>query len=189
VKTRVLFVEGGASLLSESGTPHTMAGWVEVLNEKISTQLKSAEIINWFGNSGNFILSSSADEVDKAKRLIINSTERLLYTVTLSELYLYISQARLIIELQCKEEGWLVYGLAFKLKGRKQYFDDYSPKEGYTVKCLKPGVALIVIEKKNRKVKRGFVSSLLSCDLDDKWAIRSIAELDGVLRVALEIFD
>ena len=189
MKTRVLFVEGGASLLSELGTPHTMDGWVEVLNEKISTQLKSAEIINWFGNGGNFILSASADEADKAKRLIINSKERLLYTVSLSELYLYINQARLIIEKQCKEDKWLVYGFAFKLKGRKQYFDDYSPKEGYIVKCMKPGVALIVIKKENTNVKRGFVSSLLSCDSDDKWAIRSIAELDGVFRVALEIFN
>ena len=198
-KLVTLFTEPCNRIRSDMKMSSSMDEWIGVLNQNLSRKASRFHIVEWFGNTDNFVLRTPVSNLRDIAATFEISTRIKCTAISLSELYFLIHEISLIPIKQNMSGLDLKLGIAFQMIGARRYFDDFQIGS-ILVQCFKRGIATIIQMKhvsgqetsgRNRKSPISWVrlNKILNDELDGEWTSRSIRSLDGVLQRALQYLD
>jgi len=188
-----LIGEGGHFLMANGA--HSMRVWVECINQNFHRYSSSkTAVVDWFGNNGNFVLSSSITNVGEITDFFCSCTGYNAVLLNLSHFYWLIQKICSISDLEHKKASLWDKGAGFQLKGTKRYFDEFHFDQN-RIWCIERGVAGVNREIRpahdlpisQRKVRPKWlkISKGLRNKLDGEWTARSLPMLNGVFERAL----
>ena len=176
----------------------SMDEWVGVLNQNLSRQGSRDHIVEWFGNSDNFVLRTWGSNLREVKDTFEISNKIKCAALSLSGLYFLIHEISVIPIRQYVPGLNLKLGAAFQIKGAQKYFDDFQIGL-VLVSCFQRGIATIQMKQvfeqqtsgQNLKLpfSWGRLNRVLDQKIDGEWTSRSIRSLDGVFQRALQHLD
>jgi hypothetical protein len=189
-----LIGEGGRFLMAPNGA-HSVRAWVKSINLNFHGYSSSkTAVVGWFGNNGNFVLSSSITNVSEITDFFCSCTGYNAVLLNLSHIYWLIQKICLVPDLEHKKASLWDKGAGFQLKGTKRYFDEFHVDEN-RIQCIERGVAGVnrIIHPEpdlpisGRKVRPKWlkISKGLRTKLDGEWTARSLPMLNGVFERAL----
>ena len=118
----------------------SMDEWVNRINQKLNYQSAKMEIVQWFGNTGNFVLRLLEENDHDTTILFQSVTGHKVVSLSLSELFWLINETRSTPNIEIEEKLRWKGGVGFQLNGRKRYFDDFRAGNDW-VWCIKRGIA------------------------------------------------
>jgi hypothetical protein len=189
-KLVVLFTEPCNRIRSDMRMSSSMDKWVGVLNKNLSRQGSRDHIVEWFGNTDNFVLRTWESNLSEVKATFEISNKIKCTALSLSEIYFLIHEISLIPIRQYVSDLNLKLGAAFQIKGAQKYFDDFQIGL-VLVRCFQRGIATIKMENVSQKLPFSWrrLNRVLDENIDGEWTSRSIRSLDGVFQRALQYFD
>jgi hypothetical protein len=175
----------------------SMSDWVSRINSSLDRAKASVRVVEWFANTGNFVVTTSVNDARQVARAFASATELRCVAVTLSDLYWCLGRVRELDQPSSEAQIRWVAGAAFRVKGQRRYFEKFSSSTG-EFDCLSTDI--VGLQKRELiaatgRVQRArspgwrMVSSDVAQRLGGDWIARSLQSLDGTLARALQHLD
>ena len=167
----------------------SMREWVPQMNHRLGRTKALTRVVEWFANTGNLVVTTSLKNTREVARAFASATELPCVAVTLSEFYWCLGKVRELEQPPGQPESRWTPGAAFRVKGRKRYFEPFSSPRG-EFQCLSTDV--VGVQKRDvitaagaRRQKWRLLSVDVAERLGGQWIARSLHSLDGTLVRAL----